>query len=164
MAWINADEIAAEIDPSNPSANAYEAARLAAQRRDQWLRQGRSFCYETVFSHESKRNFVQAAKDQGYRVVLVYIHLATIALNQARVQQRVSEGGHPVDPEKVAQRVPRAMRYVGQAGYLVDDFLLFDNSSYDSPFRLIARRCGETIEAFQDPLPIWAVEILFGSK
>jgi len=75
-----------------------------------------------VVCRESERDFVREAKDQGYAVVLLYIHLATIELNQARVKQRVSEGGHTVDPEKIAQRVPRTMRFVGQAGQRVDEF------------------------------------------
>ncbi|MFN3582101.1 MAG: AAA family ATPase, partial [Pseudomonas sp.] len=53
MAFINADQIARDIDPEHPEQASYEAARLAALLRDGLLREGRSFCYETVFSHPS---------------------------------------------------------------------------------------------------------------
>ena len=49
--------------------------------------------FETVFSHPSKIDFLAQAKSLGYEVVLVYIHLTNDELNQARVAQRVSEGG-----------------------------------------------------------------------
>jgi predicted ABC-type ATPase len=160
--WVNADEIAAKIDTQDPAQRDREAAVLAANTRDKWIREGRTFCYETVFSHVSKLEFVEQAKQAGYEIVLVYIHLNSHSLNQARVKQRVTEGGHDVDPEKIKQRIPRAMKYISKAQDIVDDCLLFDNSSHDDPYRPIARKRNGQVDAYEDPLPKWAQDILFG--
>ena len=89
---INADFIAKVINPDQPELVSYEASGLAEKIRFALLRQGTSFCFETVFSHPSKIDFIASAKALGYEVILVYIHLDTAELNEARVHQRVSEG------------------------------------------------------------------------
>jgi len=105
--FVNADILAKELYPDSPEQHSYDAAIIAEQIRKDLLEQGNSFCFETVFSHHSKIDFVAQAKISGYEIVLVFIHLDNISLNQSRVNQRVSEGGHSVPPEKVESRIPR---------------------------------------------------------
>jgi len=45
-------------------------------------------------------------------LLTVFIHLDTVYLNQARVAQRISEGGHNVPDEKVASRIPRILQNI----------------------------------------------------
>ena len=54
MPFINADIIAKEAFPDDPVNNSHKAARIAEELRFDKLRQGYSFCFETVFSHVSK--------------------------------------------------------------------------------------------------------------
>ena len=54
-----------------------EAAVEAAGQRERYIRNGRSFCTETVFSHPSKLDLVRTAIASGYEVNLIYIHFAT---------------------------------------------------------------------------------------
>lgn len=79
-----------------------------------------AFCFETVFSHSSKIDFVAQAKALGYKIILVLIHLDNVSLNQARIYQRVSEGGHSVPDEKVRSRVPRLLKLIKQTLPLCD--------------------------------------------
>jgi len=72
---LNANLIAKEINPENPEKVSYEAANFVGRLLEDFLFQGISFCYETVFSHRSKIDFVAKAKAQGYKIILVYIHL-----------------------------------------------------------------------------------------
>jgi len=90
---VSADVIAKAINSENPENVSYEAASLAGQIREELLRKGVLFCFETVFSHVTKIDFVAKAKTMGYEIILVYIHLETSELNEARVYQRVTEGG-----------------------------------------------------------------------
>jgi len=53
------------IDPENPEKVGYEAASVAEQIREELLQQGISFCFETVFSHVSKIDFVAKARALG---------------------------------------------------------------------------------------------------
>jgi len=157
---LNADLIAAKINPEAPEKAAYTAAHLILRLGEDLLNQGVSFCFETVFSHESKIDFVARARALGYEIILVYIHLDTPALNEARVHQRVAEGGHHVPTEKTHTRIPRSMKHVAAVLPLVDEARLLNNSSRKNPYRQVAFvKRGLRIKAL-DPLPNWAEEIL----
>jgi predicted ABC-type ATPase len=157
---LNADVIAAEINPESPEKAGYRAAHLISRLGEDLLTEGISFCFETVFSHESKIDFVARAKALGYEIILVYIHLDTPALNEARVFQRVTEGGHNVPPEKIRTRIPRTMRHIATALSLADEAHLLNNSSRMDPYREVAvAKRGRRIRAI-DPLPKWAQKIL----
>ncbi len=158
--FINADVIARQLDPAHSEAVSYEAARIAETLRGILLQQGRSFCFETVFSHPSKIDFTAQAKAQGYEVILVYIHLQHPQLNQARVVQRVSEGGHPVPAEKIVSRLPRTLQHVRTALPLADRVQVYDNSSRSEPFIPIASLREGALTHTADPLPDWAAELL----
>lgn len=158
--FINADMIAKTISTENPEQVSYEASNLVERLRDEILNKGISFCFETVFSHESKIDFIAKAKTMGYHVVLVYIHLETLDLNEARVNQRISEGGHSVPPQKIRSRLPRTMKNVAVVLQLVDEARLLDNSSRDKPYQQVALiRKGKRIQV-ADPLPSWTAEML----
>ena len=160
MLFLNADRMARHIDPQYPERVSYEAAHLIEKFREEILHKGISFCFETVFSHPSKIDFIAKAKALGYQVILVYIHLDSLALNEARVHQRLSEGGHSVPPEKIRSRLPRTLKNVAVALPLVDEARLLDNSYQDRPFQTVARVIrGRRIETV-DPLPAWAEEML----
>src|SRR5580704_11127980 len=75
LEFVNADVIAAERWPEDPAGRSYEAATVAAQRRAALVEQRRSFATETVFSHQSKLEFVRSATAVGY---LVTLHIVMI--------------------------------------------------------------------------------------
>ena len=129
MPFVNADIVAKLLYPHAPEAHSYDAAILAEQMRLQLLREGRSFCFETVFSHPSKIDFIAQAKTLGYEIILVFIHLSDSALNQARIAQRVSESGHFVPDEKVMSRIPRVLKLIKQTLPLCDRVYILNNSS-----------------------------------
>ncbi len=93
------------MDAENAENISYKAAKLAAKLRTQLLQDGVSFCFETVFSHPSKIDFLAEAKALGYDIILIYIHLQNAELNLARVAQRVMQGGHSVPADKIINRL-----------------------------------------------------------
>lgn len=157
---INADIIARAINPVNQGSASYKAMILTERLRDDLLLQGISFCFETVFSHPSKIDFLARAKSLGYHIVLVYIHLETPQLNEARVHQRVAEGGHHVPPQKTRSRIPRTMRHIATVLPLIDEARLLDNSLFDAPFRKIAVIEHGALTESVTPLPGWAKKVL----
>jgi len=157
---INADIIARAINPVNQESASHKAMILAERLREDLLLQGISFCFETVFSHPSKIDFIARAKSLGYQIVLVYIHLETPELNEARVHQRVAEGGHDVPPQKIRSRIPRTMKHIATVLPLIDEARLLDNSLYDAPFRKIAVIEHGALTESVSPLPGWAKKVL----
>jgi len=112
LPFVNADILAKQLYPEQPEEHSYEVAKIAERIRKQMLQEGRSFCYETVFSHPSKIDFIAQAKSMGYEIILVFIHLESALLNQARVSQWVSEGGHHVPNDKVNSRISRVLQNI----------------------------------------------------
>ena len=138
LAFVNADVIAAERWPDEASVRAYDAAALAANERIRLIAERRSFATETVFSHPSKLELVEAARQSGY-VITLHVLVVPEALAVARVEDRVLHGGHSVPEEKVRARFGRLWRYVSTAIELVDEAKVYDNSRATPSFRIVAR-------------------------
>ena len=160
ITFVNADLIAKDIDAQNSEDLSYHAATVAAIIREDLISQGVSFCFETVFSHESKIDFIAQAKANGYRIILVYIHLSDSHLNEARVKQRVSEGGHNVPIEKIHSRIPRTMKHIKTALSIVDEARILDNSFRDNPFQQLVVMKSGNYEAKVNPLPGWVKDLI----
>jgi len=160
LPFVNADQLARFAFPDDPEAHSYEAAMLAEGLRHQLLGDGLSFCFETVYSHPSKIDFVARAKALGYQIIMVFIHLESTGLNQARVAMRVHEGGHDVPPEKVISRIPRLLQHVHASIPLVDVLRVYDNSSALDPFQPVLTISQGALQLHQDPLPTWAAALI----
>ena len=163
MPFINADMIAKELFPDSPEAHSYLAAQIAEEKRNELLLAGHTFCFETVFSHPSKVDFVARAKALGYQVILVLIHLDNVGLNKARISQRIEEGGHSVPDQKVEERIPRVLKWVKAAAPLCDQLRALDNTSASKPFKAVFTvRNGDLkgADVHIDPLPEWVEEFL----
>ncbi|VAX05992.1 FIG027960: hypothetical protein [hydrothermal vent metagenome] len=160
MPFINADILAKQLYPHDPEKYSYDAAKIAAEMRIKLIMEGRSFCMETVFSHPSKIDFVAQAKAMGYQVILVFIHLDIATLNQARIAQRVSEGGHTVPDDKIINRIPRLLKYIKQALPLCDQVYILNNSCANDPFQRVATLSDDGLEIHQEKLPDWCKKLL----
>ena len=160
LPFVNADILAGKLFPDDPEANSYEAAKFAEKMREQLILEGTNFCFESEFSHPSKIDFIARAKALGYQIVLVVIHLYNVSLNQARVCQRVAEGGHSVPQEKVATRIPRTLHNIRKALVLCDQVRLLDNSRLDDPFSQVATLNNNRLGQHLTPLPGWASQLL----
>jgi len=134
---VNAEVIAAQRWPQNPADRAYEPATMAAQRRSDLIGGRTSFVTETVFTHRSKLELVDAAAHAGYLVTL-HVVMVPEALAVARVADRVRVGGHAVPEDKVRQRYQRLWPLVASAIWVVDTTVVYDNSRARRPFEIVA--------------------------
>lgn len=157
---VNADVLARIVFAEAPEAHSYEAAQLAERQRNQLLEQGVNFCFETVYSHPSKIDFIARARALGYQIIMVLIHLESVELNQARIAGRVSEGGHAVPVDKVISRIPRLLDQVRASIPLVDVLRVYDNSSAVDPFIPVFTITNGSLRLHLDPLPVWAAALL----
>ena len=99
----------------------------------------------------------------GYEVILVFIHLQNASLNQARVAQRVGEGGHNVADEKIISRIPRVLKNIQKAIALCDYVYIIDNSLVQNPFRQVVSILSGIVEYRDTRLLDWANDILMGN-
>jgi predicted ABC-type ATPase len=131
--FVNADVIQRdELDDPSMEA-AYEAARIADDRRRALLDARQSFAAETVFSHPSKLEMIETAQARGYLVVVMHVGVDSPDLSVARVRSRTEEGGHDVPEGKVRARYERGQPLIREAVLRADRGMVFDNSRLNTP-------------------------------
>lgn len=148
----------------NTSVDSYLAADLAEFIRQQLLANDISLTYETVMSHESKLLFLQQAKDKGYRVYLYYVATEDPEINISRVNVRVAQDGHYVDPDSVRNRYYKSLKQLKEAVKLSNRAYVWDNSGKASI--LIAEITdGIDVQIFDiNKVPNWFVTYLANEK
>jgi predicted ABC-type ATPase len=109
--------------------DSYLAADLAEFIRQQLLLNDISFTYETVMSHESKIAFLKEAKEKGYRVYLYFVATEDPEINISRVNIRVAQDGHFVEPEIIRNRYYKSLNQLKSAVLITDRAYIWDNSS-----------------------------------
>ncbi len=107
-AFVNADEIAKQRWPDDPTSHSYEAAQVAAKTRAKLIELGTSFIAETVFSHPSKLELITSARAADYTIVL-HVLLIPVGLAVERVRHRVKAGGHEVPETKIRATLPTSL-------------------------------------------------------
>lgn len=126
---INSDEIVAESG-GNPRSDADQirAGREALHRINDCLARHKSFNQETTLTGRTCLKTIHRARDEGYRVVLYYIGVASSQLALERIAHRVSVGGHPIEEEAVRRRYIASLQNLSSVVRLCDEVTVFDNS------------------------------------
>jgi predicted ABC-type ATPase len=137
LPFVNADEIAKSMRPSDPGSVAYEAMRRAEALREDMLSRRESFIMETVLSDTqgAKLALFRRARKSGYTLVVVHITLASLSISISRVLQRVRDGGHDVPDDKLEARFPRTRANAAKALAIADLGIVLDNSDLEIPYR-----------------------------
>lgn len=155
--FINADLISLEVFGNQEPETAIASATLAEQRRRAMVGTGFSFIFETVLSDPAgaKIAFLQEAQSLGYHVEAHFIGLASPNLSQARVIQRVANGGHDVPDAKIMARYERTLENLARLIPVADRLIIYDNSEVERPYRMVAHfDSGELIELSAE-VPTW---------
>lgn len=127
--FVNADEIAKGLSPFQPERVSFEAGRIMLNRINELLSENENFAFETTLSTKSYRNKIIKARENGYRVTLLFFWLQNIELAKERVKMRVAEGGHNIEPEVIERRYIRGINNLFDIYVpIVDGVLIFDNS------------------------------------
>ena len=163
--FVNADIIAANLNPDFPESVAFQAGRIMLERVDVLLSEKSSFALETTLATKSYVGLTKKAQSLGYEVVLMYFWLESYDMALKRVAKRVREGGHFIPDEDVKRR------YEGGIRNLVDLFIpvvnhwsVYDNSDYNFRVpKLIARDEEDGTITIEQP-EIWTKMQSYGNK
>jgi predicted ABC-type ATPase len=152
LTFVNADFLALDL-----GVEAYTAAEMAGNVRQEWLRQKQSFIFETVFSDPvgDKVTFLETAAREGYTVALFFIGIDSAGTSDDRVALRVSQGGHDVPRDKLASRFPRTIANLRLAIEKLPLVFVYDNSDLAAPYRQVAFYRNGVAKALRKPLPKW---------
>jgi len=99
--FVNADLIAAGLSPLKPELAALAAGRLLLSELDRLATARADFAFESTLSGLSYAARLKRWKRNGYRVEIVFLKLASVALALRRIADRVRQGGHPVPASDV---------------------------------------------------------------
>ena len=108
--FVNADEIAYQLNPEDRESAAMSAGRIMLTRIEEHISSKKTFAIETTLATKSYRNLVLKAREKGYRVILLYFWLDSPYMAQMRVAQRVKEGGHNIPSDVIKRRYWRGLQ------------------------------------------------------
>ena len=127
--FVNADLIAAGIEPFRPEVAALRAGRIMLDEIHGHVRRGESFAFETTLSGLMYARLIPKWRARGYRVKLVYLSLPSAEMAVARVAVRVAQGGHAVPEGVIRRRFETGRRNLEKVyRQLVDAWVVHDNS------------------------------------
>lgn len=158
--YINPDNIAQEkFGDWNSQEAVLKAAQFATEKRENCLRNGESFIFETVFSVTDKVDFLQKAKEAGFFTRLFFVGTNHPAINASRVARRVMEGGHDVPISKIVNRYYKSIINACLIASWVDRLYVYDNSLEYQPATLLFRANNGTLEKTYAAINEWAIPI-----
>lgn len=158
--YINPDNIARdEFGDWNSREAVISAANLAAERREQCLKDKVDLAFETVLSGEDKVDFVLRAMDAGYFVRLFFVGTSDPSINAARIARRVMQGGHEVPIGKIVSRYGKSIANCAQLAQVVDRLYVYDNSQDGLSPALCFRAASGHLSKQYVAVPAWASDI-----
>jgi predicted ABC-type ATPase len=138
--FLNADYLAMGLSPFNPSAQAIRAGRLLLSRWDELSRLQKSFTVESTLSGLTYLSRIQALKNQGYEIRMIYLWLPSAEMAIRRVRQRVKKGGHFVPENDIRRRFGVSFKnFRARYSLIADEWLIYDSSS-NTPKLIVACR------------------------
>ena len=127
--FVNADMIAAGLNPFQPERSAVAAGRIMLRMIDEYVQRGESFAFETTLSGRGYARLIPSWQAQGYSVRLYFLRLPSADMAVARVRNRVTEGGHNIPEDVIRRRFDAGWRNFRQIYRdMVDEWALYDAS------------------------------------
>ncbi len=128
--FINADEIAKELDSEDISKYKIKAGKIFFQKFHKNLKKKRSFIVETTLSGKYLVKYIKKAKELNFHISLIYLFLETPKANILRVKNRVLNGGHDIPTEDIMRRFYRSKdMFWNVYRNIVDEWIVYYNSN-----------------------------------
>jgi len=127
--YLGADAIATELSPDSPELVPVAAGQELQRRLSAALAAEESIVLESTLAGRTMRHVIQAARNAGFEITIVYLFLNSPDICVERVEERVQKGGHSVPEVDIRRRFLRSIRNFWRLYRpLVDHWLLINNS------------------------------------
>ena len=128
LPFLNADEIAAGLDPLGARHSDIQAGRLMLAEIDRLAAEGRSFALETTLAGRGYLHRIDRWRREGHHVMLVFLSLSSSEAAIERVRRRVEHGGHNIPEEVIRRRFKTGLEnFRSVYAARVDQWILYDN-------------------------------------
>lgn len=108
LEFLNADEIAQEINPKNIDKVKITAGKEYFKRLNLFFNNEKSFIIETTLSGQTLEKIIKKSKKLDYEITLVYVFIDNPQICIERIKVRVLKGGHNIPDEDVIRRYKRS--------------------------------------------------------
>ncbi len=127
--YINADSIAKALSPFNSESVSIEAGKIMLKRINDLISDKSDFAFETTLASKSIIGIINKAKENNYKIIILFFYLTSYEVAFRRVNSRVLQGGHFISQETIKRRYYRGIKnlmnsYINNCNYA----LIVDNS------------------------------------
>ena len=152
--YLNPDDIAGSIETvPGQTAVDVKAGREVIRRTRSLIAARQSFARETTLSGREVLHSVSAARDCGYRVVVVFVGTCSTKTTRGRVKVRVVSGGHDISRQAQERRLPRSLDNARRVAAIADVVYFLDNTGLQH--KLVATVCEGTITFLDASRAAW---------
>ena len=128
LEFLNADEIANEINPKAIDKVKITAGKEYFKRLNKFFNNNKSFIIETTLSGQMLVKIIQKAKKLNYEIPLIYVFVDNPQICIERIKVRVKKGGHNIPDEDVIRRFQRSKNnFWNKYKDLVDEWAVYYN-------------------------------------
>jgi len=145
--FLNADDIARELNPDSVEEAALVAGRALVEERRRRILQGRSFVVETTLSGRGLLRELQQASRRGFETGLHFLFAPNPDLCVERVALRVQRGGHAIPRDVVVRRFFRGLALLPLYLDVVQRAAIWDVSRRPRP---IAQKAAGKLKVLDD--------------
>ena len=151
-ARINTDEILKEFGDWRNTADLMKAGKIAAQRLNEYLRDGVSFNQETTLCGHTILKSIRRAKAEGYIIEMHYVGIDSSETAKQRIAERVKMGGHGIPDGDVEKRYEESLLNLGKVIPLCDLAAIYDNTSRFRRFAIFKKG---SLVVLSKQIPAW---------
>ena len=149
--FINADEIAKELNPDNIYSIKLKAGKETFKRIYENISLGKDIAIETTLSGLTHINIIKIAKKLGYNIIMYYIFLQNTDTCIDRIKIRVINGGHDIPVNDVIRRYYRSKyNFINIYQKYLDNWFIFYNG--DEGYINVANKKDNDIEIINKKL------------
>lgn len=134
LKFLNADDIAREISPDAIDKVPITAGKIYFKRLNEYFNKNISFAVESTLSGNNIFRIISRAKQQNYKIILIYTFLKNCSICIERVKNRVKNGGHNVPEKDIIRRYYKSLiKFWNEYKNNVDEWTLFYNGFEYAP-------------------------------
>lgn len=158
MPRINTDEIVKTFGNWNNPNDIIIAGKIAIERINSYLNAGITFNQETTLCGKTIIKNIKRAKSNGYYIELHYISVDNVDIAKARVNERVSKGGHGIPDKDIERRYIETFNNLRIVMPYCDKITFYDNSDKFHRFAIYENGKEKII---YPPVPKWFDNVIF---
>jgi predicted ABC-type ATPase len=125
-------------------------------QRERFLNEQRSFVVEDI---RVDTQLLDEAKAAGYTTKVLFISTEDANLNVGRILVRMSRGGKSEAVSNVIDSYRESTRNLREVPNRADELILYDNTTHDRGYRVVAHFTGGELSKAAQTIPDWAAKV-----